>query len=510
MKNGVRKITVLIISVIVTVALIIGYETFRLASALKEKRELAARIAELSTQKVSLESNLLQNNSVLKAAKEKLRPLEEELSSLQDSLRKKTSQETKLQRQVSRSQTDIQNLKDKITQYNNKIKELNNSLKLTRTDKVSLERANNKLDNQLMDATNRYNHAQETIRALKGKLILIKNSNIPLRRKAGKYFKDINAKEIELAKLEQVNEVLEKELAKIKSLNQQAAADFNAQIKELQDKIAQKETKSTELSGSKDTLTAQLQEANIKLDALSRANNFLEKQIDDLGLSKKSLEDDLTKAKENTLAQDETRVSLKENLNSLKAALAEKEREGLALKGELNKTGAQGKSLESELLNVKAALASREQELKQKVQDLENVNVVYNNLKIQLPQISNLLTQKELALDSSQQELSAFKAELANRTQEKEAAVSALQVMEKNISNLQAKYQDAQTELTLARKQYRKMVDEVNKAAKFNASLQQSLTGLSQSVTQEEEDRETARDLKNKVEVILIPQENKE
>lgn len=114
LKNGVKKITVLIISVIVTVALIIAYETFRLASALKEKKELAARITELSGQKASLESNLLQNNSALKAAKEKLRPLEEELSSLQDSLRKKALQETKLQRQVSRSQTDIQDPKIKL------------------------------------------------------------------------------------------------------------------------------------------------------------------------------------------------------------------------------------------------------------------------------------------------------------------------------------------------------------------------------------------------------------
>jgi len=53
-------------------------------------------------------------------------------------------------------------------------------------------------------------------------------------------------------------------------------------------------------------------------------------------------------------------------------------------------------------------------------------------------------------------------------------------------------------------------VDQLNKAAQLNASLQQSLVGLSQSVTQEEESREKASDLKSKVEVILTPRENKE
>ena len=48
---------------------------------------------------------------------------------------------------------------------------------------------------------------------------------------------------------------------------------------------------------------------------------------------------------------------------------------------------------------------------------------------------------------------------------------------------------------------------ELNKAASINASLQQSLMGLSQSITQEELEKERARDLKNKVDVILMPQE---
>lgn len=275
MENRITKITVLIIFLIVTLALIIGYETLRLVSALKEKRKLTARIVELSGQKAVLETDLLQNNSVLKATKERLKSLEEESSYLQGSLREKSSQEIKLQKQVSLAQA--------------------------------------------------------------------------------------------------------------------------------------------------------------KLKALDQANNFLEKEIEGLNVSKKSVEDELNRIKDEVFARKGMKVYFKENINSLKQALDEKEKESLALKKELTKSA-----------------------------------------------------------------------------QEKEALQSRLQAMDKSISNLQAKYQDAQTELTLTRKQYRKMVDEVNKAAIFNAFLQQSLAGLSQSVTQEEENREKARELKNKVEVILMPQENKE
>ena len=127
-----------------------------------------------------------------------------------------------------------------------------------------------------------------------------------------------------------------------------------------------------------------------------------------------------------------------------------------------------------------------------------------------MPQISNLLAQKSLELDTNQKEGAALKEELAARTQEKESLQSQLQVMDKNISVLQSRYQDLQTELNLARQQHKKMVDALNKAANLNSTLQQSLVGISQSVTQEEENKDKASDLKNKVEVILTPQENKE
>ncbi len=162
MKNGIAKTTTLIIFVAVTVGLIIGYETFRLTSVLKEKRQLSIQLVELTKQKASLGNDLSKKNSEFKVAKEKLEPLEEELSRLQDSLGEKALQQVKLQKQVLRAQTDAQYFKDKITKYKNKINDLNKSLKITRSDKSSLERANNKFQDELSIATNRYNRAQES------------------------------------------------------------------------------------------------------------------------------------------------------------------------------------------------------------------------------------------------------------------------------------------------------------------------------------------------------------
>jgi len=110
LENRVKKIRILILSVIVTVALIIGYETFRLVSALKEKRELTAQVVELSEEKTSLENDLLQSNSLLKAAKGNLKSLKKKLSRLQYCLREKTLQETELQGQLSLARVKLETL----------------------------------------------------------------------------------------------------------------------------------------------------------------------------------------------------------------------------------------------------------------------------------------------------------------------------------------------------------------------------------------------------------------
>jgi chromosome segregation ATPase len=125
-------------------------------------------------------------------------------------------------------------------------------------------------------------------------------------------------------------------------------------------------------------------------------------------------------------------------------------------------------------------------------------------------QISNLLAQKELELDNSQREATDLKEELSRKDQEKQALQSQLQVISKNLSSLHSKYEDLQTELNLLRQQQKKMVGELSKATVLNASLQKSLSGLSQSMAQEEDSKSKAQELKNKIEENLKPKENKE
>jgi len=84
-------------------------------------------------------------------------------------------------------------------------------------------------------------------------------------------------------------------LVKINSSHAQTITALNAQLKDLQDKLLQKDARITELNSSKDTLAAQLQEANTRLTVLTEANSFLEKQIEELDLSRKSPESGLSK-----------------------------------------------------------------------------------------------------------------------------------------------------------------------------------------------------------------------
>ncbi len=187
MKKVTTKTAVFIISVIVTAGLIIGYETFRLSSVLKEKKELKMQFVELSKEKKALEDNLAKINSELKIQKDRLSPLEEGLSYTQRSLEDKALQEIKLKKQLAKAQSYAQKSK-------NKIKELNDILKLTKSENSSLEKTN--------------------------------------------------------------------------------------QVKDLQDKLLEKDAQIKELSSLKDSLAKQSEEANAKLAALSRANDFLEKQIE--------------------------------------------------------------------------------------------------------------------------------------------------------------------------------------------------------------------------------------
>ncbi len=177
-KKHYRKIIVSVIFLILTIGLIIGYDTVRLSRALKEKKGLSVQLAELKIQKDSLEGALSREKSEFKAAGEKIRQLEAELGRLHEYL-------------------------------------------------------------------------------------------TGLSKAAG-------AKEEELGRLVREKASLKEELGKVKSLNEQITANFNAQMKDLQ------EAQARELNIPEHDLVKQLREANNKLAALALANDVLEKQVESL------------------------------------------------------------------------------------------------------------------------------------------------------------------------------------------------------------------------------------
>ncbi len=141
MKKVTAKTTVFIMFIIVTVGLTIGYETFRLASVLKERKELEMQFDGLSKQKKFLEDNLANINSELQTQKDRLKPLEEKLSYTQRSLEDKALQEIKLKKQLAKAQSYAQKSK-------NKMKELNDISKLTNAQGSSLGKTNQAKDLQ--------------------------------------------------------------------------------------------------------------------------------------------------------------------------------------------------------------------------------------------------------------------------------------------------------------------------------------------------------------------------
>ncbi|MDD4939192.1 MAG: hypothetical protein PHI60_03440 [Candidatus Omnitrophica bacterium] len=268
-----------------------------------------------------------------------------------------------------------------------------------------------------------------------------------------------------LVRLRLENASLSKELEKIKSYSEQIT-QLNAELKIVQARLGEP---------SKPAETEQLQEAEDKLAALSQANEFLDKQMENLNSYKNSLQEELSRTRA------ELDMVKKETLTAV----------------------SRDEALQAELSNVRSTLISREQELKQKTQDLNNADVLRDTLKNQLLEVSNLLAQKELELAGNRKELSGIKEELASLAQEKETVESRLRQTEGAFADLKMKYDILEAELTLVRQQHNRIADEMSKAVSLNADLQESLTGIPHPALLEEVP--AGRKSRGKVDVYLTP-----
>lgn len=209
-----------------------------------------------------------------------------------------------------------------------------------------------------------------------------------------------------------------------------------------------------------------------EISAAKKSNLPMEKRVDEFAKTIIFKDEEISR-----LSQELTALNRDlENTNYLNEQIAKdfnKQITGLglskeSLKNELDEANTKLAALNDANNYLEKQIAQVEQQLEeaqgQKIQDSANASLLYNNLKEQLSGIANLLSRKE-------KELNVLEAEL-------------------NMTKLQQK----------------RTAEELNKVAVLNAALQQNLINLSQSIASEELISPQAEEIKNKVDVILMPQ----
>jgi len=273
------------------------------------------------------------------------------------------------------------------------------------------------------------------------------------------------AREAELARKE------EERLKAITLAKEQRAAELKGREEEKLKLEAERKAKEAQLKAQreKEAVEKQLKQ---ETERKAREAELARKEAEKI-----SLKDELSKAKS---LNEQITADFNNRLKDLQDKLLHKDSQISELNSSKGNLTRQLQEVNTKL----AALTNANDSLQKIPPGSENVNTLYNNTKIELSQLSELLMHKELELTNNRKEITTLEEEL---------------------SSLQSKYQDLETEVNLSQQQQKRMIEALNKAATINTSLQQSLIGLSQSIAQEEESKEKARDLKSKIEVILTP-----
>lgn len=174
------------------------------------------------------------------------------------------------------------------------------------------------------------------------------------------------------------------------------------------------------------------------------------------------------------------------------------------------------KYMEAELLNTHKSLENKAVQEAMLKRDLDLARSELAALTIANKFLEKQSEDTAVSGKSLEDELSKAKAQLLEKDRERTSFRADAKLMNTKIAlesenqELKKKIRDLETGLNLAREQQKKLKKDLNKAVTLNMSLQQNLVGLSQSVTSEEEEKEKAKELQNKVDVILMPQGSQE
>jgi chromosome segregation ATPase len=324
-------------------------------------------------------------------------------------------------------------------------------------------------------------------------------------QEAGTLREELVQSQIKLAALQNQLLLRENELARVReelkrqpaqSASRQAGQDYSAILRQLDETkrlyesaklqtsqfyeiLASKEIELNNQKREAQTLKQRVAELEAKLSGLDaglKTAKFDTQRTRAIEVEKLELEAKYLKAQADLEKQDNLIAILSNNLDSLNKKISQKEDEK--------------KNLEENILKTNLAKTSLEEELERKKQQLDELNDFYAGLKTQIIQFSSLLSEKEAELREKEKQSQDLKTEIAYQ--------------ESKVTNLER-------DLVDTKERQKKILENISQVTNINAELQQKLSGVAQSLEQEdlkqEEEKKKAEELKRKVEVILLPEE---
>ncbi len=257
------------------------------------------------------------------------------------------------------------------------------------------------------------------------------------------------------------NRVLKNRISQIQKENEYFQEELNEagqMIESLKASLAVKTKQALEEQDKAKNLEGRLLKSKEEINKLTEELNLVKNK-------KKFTEDRLQAAvkKIQDLKNSKRLSRLKKRLTQLSKSLGQKSKELAKLEKKLNT-----------LEKTNLALSETNKSLVEKIKELEQVKVE------QITQFSAILTERELGLQAKQKEAETLRGE---------------------VSNLQARLLDLESQLSEARAEQEKTIRLLTEAAQLNAALEEKLG----SFLQPQDAKEKAEELKRKVEVFMYP-----
>jgi len=267
-------------------------------------------------------------------------------------------------------------------------------------------------------------------------------------------------------------------------MQKEKTLDFAAKVRELE----------TELSGIKgqiDSLSGNLvMIKDFKQDTEDRLHATL-KELDILKTTKQfPIQDELVELKGSLAAKNEELVDLKKKINDLQNSSESLAKANKSLQDKLEGVEPKRKKVYSELKEAKAKLLAQQEKLIAQQRELKDLSSVNKELEEKVGRLSQIVAKKEVELSVLEEERDK---------------------LQRDLSELQLKQVDLETQLRKAKLEEERAVKLLNEIAQLNSMAEQMLGEFSKAGQDKEKAEELKRklteELKRKVEVILMPQE---